>query len=325
MERKKEKWVLKYRKEIEAYLINGELDQVSFFPTKPFQYNALEEFFSHYLANYKVDQETNPIKKFVERYCISEYKKRLNDRKWSVRMNTLHFFDLVQLEGIQEDLLKRLKSRNVSNEEKYQIYILLASFGYKDLYGLFKESKGLPEFLLNVMLHRIVDENNIDEYIDMFEDLHFSWQIGILDMIRDKNLRTDKMILFLEQLIYSESVELRVRALKTISHIGYIRSASVILDWFEKSSKKEAWQSDKFIGERLIAARLMGMIKYEQFLPNLVQLISDSKYIVRTEAAKAIRKYKNGRESLWEIAANHSDGYAKQIAKEWAERSLDYD
>jgi hypothetical protein len=240
-------------------------------------------------------------------------------------MNTLHFFDLFQLEEIKEDLLQRLKDPNLTNEEEYQIFILLASLEYEHLYELFKESKGLPPFLLNVMLNRLVDDENINNYIDNFHELHQSWQISILDLIRNKNLRSWKIIKFLEQLLASETREIRVRALKTIAHIGHVRSVDFIIQSFEKSFRQQDWEDNESTGERLMTARLMGMIKDDRFIPFLEQLITDRKYSVRAEAAKAIRKYKNGKNRLQEIAKNHSDKYSRSIAMEWVERRLDYE
>ncbi|WNF35149.1 HEAT repeat domain-containing protein [Bacillaceae bacterium IKA-2] len=323
--RKKQAWLTEHQEEIQAYLIHGDLEQVSFVPTKSHQFSALEDFFSVYLMNYKIDKNGSPIKKFIEHYFLAEYRKRLNDRKWGVRMNTLYFFDLFKLDVIQDDILQHLKRPNLSKEEEYQIFILLASLEYDNCYEVFKESKGLPPFLLNVILNRLVDENNLSEYLEMFEELDQSWQIGLLDLIRNKNLRSLEIITFLENLLNTEASELRIRALKTVAHIGYLSSPEVIISWFETNSQRENWKSDETTGERLMAARLFGMIKDEQFIQFLEELISDQKFMVRTEAAKAFRKYKNGKERLLIIVNNHSDKYSRNIALEWLERSLDYE
>ncbi len=323
--RKKQLWLHQHQMEIEAYLLHGDLNQVSFVPQKAYQFRALEDFFSHYLTNYKIDQNENLVKKFVERYFLSEYRKNLFASSWSVRMNTLYFLDLFQFEVLTEDLLKRLACKNLTSEEEYQIYILLASLEYEHLYELFKLSKGLPPFLLNVMLNRMVNEDNIGEYIAHFQDLHPSWQIGLLDVIRNKNFRSWEVIKFLESLLTAEIRELRIRALKTIAHIGYVSSFNIMIVWFETNSQREDWLSTDSIGERLMVARVMGMIKDERFLPFLEQLIADQKYIVRAEAAKSIRKYKNGKERLLRIVHYHSDLYSRNIAMEWLERSIEND
>lgn len=322
---KKQSWMDQHQEEIEAYLLHGDIEKITFKPTKSYHFSALEDFFSLYLTNYKVDKANDPVKKFIEHFLLDEYRKRLKDPMWSVRMNTLYFLDLFQLEKLQNDLLDRLKSKDLTNEEEYQIYILLASLGYERLYELFKESRGLPPFLLNVMLNRLVGDENIDEYIDNFYEFQPSWQLALLDLIRSKNIRSWKVVNFLEDLLHTEDMELRVRALKTFAHIGYVSSRDVISKWYEKNINREDWLSNAVTGERLMSARLLGMIKDESFLPILEELIADSKYNVRAEAAKSIRKYKNGKNKLKEIAANHSDKYSRNIALEWVERSLDYE
>jgi hypothetical protein len=322
---KKQSWIDQHQGEIEAYFLHGDIEKVTFRPTKPYHFSALEDFFSLYLTNYKVDKANDPIKRFIEHFFLDDYRKRLKNPVWSVRMNTLYFLDLFQIEEMQNDLLDHLNSKDLTNEEEYQIYILLASLGYDRLYELFKESKGLPPFLLNVMLNRLVHEENIDDYIDNFYQFQLSWQLSLLDLIRNKNLRSWKIVNFLEGLLHTEDMELRIRALKTFAHIGYVSSSQVISKWYEENSNREDWLSDAATGERLIFARLLGMIKDESFLPLLEELITDTKYNVRAEAAKSIRKYKNGKNKLQEIAANHSDKYSRNIAMEWVERSLDYE
>jgi hypothetical protein len=69
----------------------------------------------------------------------------------------------------------------------------------------------------------------------------------------------------------------------------------------------------------------MGDIRHEKFIPFLVQLLGDSVYHVRSEAAKAIRKYKQGRDILLSMASTHPDRFARSISQEWVERSLDYE
>ena len=121
----KQSWIDKHQDEIEQYLLHGDINKITFIPKKSYQFSAIEDFFSDYLSNFKVDKVDNPIKKFVEHFLIEEYRKRLRSREWSVRMNTLYFLDLFQLEKMENDLLRRLKSPDLTNEEEYQIYILL--------------------------------------------------------------------------------------------------------------------------------------------------------------------------------------------------------
>ncbi|WP_156410939.1 HEAT repeat domain-containing protein [Paenibacillus sp. Soil787] len=240
-------------------------------------------------------------------------------------MNTLYFIELFKIERMQDDLLKLLESKKCSSEERYQIYLLLADFGYVHLQELFKESKGLPPFLLNEMISLVIHTDNFESYVEIFYDLPYEWQLSMLDVLRDKNFRSLKLQELLESLLNVTDQEKRVRATKTIASLGYISSPDVITQIINEQSQKEEWGSPQFTGEKLMYARLMGNIKTERFLPYLKQFISDKSYAIRSEAAKAIRKYKNGREILLSITATHPDSYARNIANEWLERSMDYE
>jgi hypothetical protein len=226
---------------------------------------------------------------------------------------------------MQDDLLKLLRRKNCSAEERFQIYLLLAHFDYAHLQDLLKSSKDLPPFLLNELLNRLVDNDNFDSYVDLFHELPEEWQFGLLDVFRDQNLRSEKLQNLLESLLEGSNKELKVRALKTVSNQGYITSPSVITEMVENSIRKGEWQDVQTVGERMMAARLMGQIRVDCFIPYLEQLITDRNYNVRTNAARSIRRYKQGRELLLSIADRHEDAFAKNIAREWLDRSMDYE
>jgi len=321
---RKTAWLEQHLEEIEMYLITGE-GASSFIPSTHFQFEALEDFFSEYLSNFKTESDFNPMKTFVDQYFVRRYRKRLFHSRWSVRMNTLYFIDLFKIVMMQDDLLKLLQSKKCSAEERYQIYLLLANFEYAYLHDLIKVSKGLPPFLLKEMMSRLIIPDNFQSYVQNFYDFAYEWKLSILDVFGDKNLRSLKVQELLEGLLTSNDREMRVRAAKTIASLEYISSPDVIIRILDENFQKKEWQNPQSMSEKMMLARLMGSIREELFLPYLKLLISDQGYIVRSEAARSIRKYKNGREILLVITAEHPDNYARNIAKEWLERSMDYE
>lgn len=328
-QKRKKAWLEQNMNELQEYFVSGKRDYSLISrrcrPIELFHFEALEDFFSDYLSNFKIEPGFNPVKPFIEEYFVPWYRKRLFHSTWSTRMNTLYFIDLFKIEMMQDDLLKLLESKQCSSEERYQIYLLLADFGYVHLQDLFKESKGLPPFLLNEMISLIITTDNFESYVDIFYDLPYEWQLSMLDVLRDKNFRSLKLQELLESLLKSTDREMRLRAAKTIASLAYISSPDVITQIIDEQSKREEWESPQSTGEKLMYARLMGNIKTERFLQYLEQFISDKSYAIRSEAAKAIRKYKNGREILLSITATHPDSYARNIANEWLERSMDYE
>lgn len=326
-QKRKKEWLEQNMNELQEYFVAGKRSS-SFIsrrcrPFELFQFEALEDFFSDYLSNFKIEPGFNPVEPFIEEYFVLWYRKRLFHSKWSTRMNALYFIDLFKIEMMQDDLLKLLESKKCSSEERRQIYLLLAEFRYVHLQDLLKESKGLPPFLLNEMISLVVTPDNFESYVDIFYDLPYEWRLSLLDVIRDKNFRSLKLQELLESLLKARDQEMRVRATKTIASLGYISSPDVITQILDE--QREEWQSQQSAGEKLMYARLMGNIKKQQFLQYLEQFISDKSYVIRSEAAKAIRKYKDGKEILLSITATHPDSYARNIAKEWLERSMDYE
>lgn len=327
--KRKKAWLDQIMNELQEYFVAGKRNYSLISrrcrPMELYQFEALEDFFGDYLSNFKIEPNFNPVKPFVEEYFVPWYRKRLFHSKWSIRMNTLYFIELFKIDRMQDDLLKLLASKKCSSEERYQIYLLLADFGYVYLQDLFKESKGLPPFLLNEMISLVITTDNFESYVEIFYDLPYEWQLSMLDVIRDKNFRSLKLQELLESLLNATDQEKRVRAAKTIASLGYISSPDVITQIIDERSQRVEWHSPQYTGEKLMYVRLMGNIKTERFLQYLEQFISDKSYVIRSEAAKAIRKYKNGREILLSITTTHADSYARNIAKEWLERSVDYE
>ncbi|MGD8192834.1 hypothetical protein ACQCN2_22980 [Brevibacillus ginsengisoli] len=326
IQKKKEEWLLKHDQEIKAYLQTGQASR-TFVPTQEYQYEALEDFFSAFLSNFKLESDEDPIAVFADKYFVPMYKKRLQHGNWSTRMNTLYFIDLFRLRSMQDDLLVHLKSKKCTPEEAHQIYHVLATLGFDQFQDLWKETKELPPYLLNQVMSRLIDPDNFEKYLELFHELPLFWQKGFLDVVRDKNLRSEKLQNLLESLLEGDSTEkeLRVRAIKTIGSLGYLTSPETIVRLIDRNVEGKYWDTPKAAVEKMMVARLMGNIKKDCFIPYLENLISDSGYIVRVEAAKSIRKYKHGKERLMEIATSHTDLYAREIAMEWMERGADYD
>ncbi|MDR6879348.1 HEAT repeat domain-containing protein [Bacillus sp. 3255] len=320
---KKERWLKVQSHDIDIYLFTG-YGAESFVPEKEYQYEALEDTFSDFLSNVKFEKDFGPINAYVERYFAPWYRKRLRSRSWSVRMNTLYFINRFNMDTMQNDLVRHLSSKQCSAEEKLEILLILADFEYKALLELMKDVKELPTFSLNELWSRLVSQDNVDTYVDGFFEYDGSWQGAFLEAVRDKHLRSEKLQQLLEQLIESEQRELRVKALKTIGSLGYMSSVDTFIQWLESNEAKGIWDHPQATGEKLMAARLMGSIRHDRFIPYLKKLIGDKAYGVRAEAARALRQYRQGKSMLTKLAYNHPDAFARSIAQEWIERSPDY-
>ncbi|MGG1663359.1 HEAT repeat domain-containing protein [Brevibacillus sp. NRS-1366] len=324
--KRKVEWLSNHDQEIKAYLLTGKSCE-TFIPVKRYQFEALEDFFSEYLSNFKLESEEDTIVVFAESYFAPVYKKRLWKGNWSTRMNTLYFIDLFRIKSLQDDLLRHLKRRKCSPEETHLIYNVLATFEFDQFQDLLKESKEMPPFLLIQVMSRLIDQINVEHYLEIFQELPLYWKKGFLDVVREKNLRSEKIQHLLESLVQDDSTdkELRIRAIKTIGSLGCLTSPEMILRMIEKKEEDNYWHTPEAAVEKMMVARLMGNIKNDCFIPYLERFISDSSYNVRVEAAKSIRKFKHGKERLQEIAASHADLYAREIAMEWMARGTVYE
>ncbi|MGG2027715.1 hypothetical protein AB1282_18625 [Gottfriedia sp. S16(2024)] len=318
--KQKEEWLNKNILSIENYLIKGKLS-ASFLPRKEIEFEALENIFSSFINIIKFEEGFDPIRPIVNLYFIPRYKDKLKHGNWRERINSLLFINQFKIKMMQDDLIQHLSKKQCSLEEKFNIFLILGSFKYEKLMQLLVEQKKIPSFLLTEILYRHVNEENIHELLIDFDNLPEHFKNPILDLIRIKNLRSDKIHLFLEKLITSENMELRIRSSKTIASLGYISSPNLIVQLLESNGKENQLSNE----EKLMIVRLMGSIRNDLFLSYLNELISDKAYMIRSEAAKSIKKYKNGMEILNKIIEEHTDAYARNIAKEWLERTPEYD
>ena len=321
---KKARWLELHSQDIQTYIYTGSGAE-RIVPESRYQYEALEDMFSDFLSNVRFEKEFEPIGDFVQQYFAPWYQKRLRSRSWSVRMNTLYFIHRFNIEVMQPDLIRHLSSNRCMPEEKFEIFLLLGEFECENLMELMTEAKELPVFLMNELLCRLVSQDNVDAYVDGFYDYPPSWQGAILEAVRDKHLRSDKLQRLLEELMVSMHSELRVKALKTIASLGYLSTIDPFIHWMDNRRVKGIWDHPQADGERLMAARLMGSIRHDRFIPYLNVLIGDRAYSVRTEAAKALRKYRQGKSMLTELASTHPDAFARSIAQEWIERNPEHE
>ncbi|MBB6634406.1 HEAT repeat domain-containing protein [Cohnella thailandensis] len=321
---KRKKWYDEHSRAIDAFLFAGGSAD-SFVPRKKHHFEALENTFGDFLSNVRVEGDFSHFNDVMERYFVPWYREQLRSRSWSERMNALYFIHRFRLASMQPELIRHLSGKSCSEEEKHEIFLLLADFGYEGLPDLMGGSRELPTFLLNELMCRIVSQDKIDEYVERFEDLSAPWQSALLEAARELHLRTDKLQELLERLMSSDRPELRVKALKTLAALGHLSSIEAFLNWLETSKKSGEWDRPQSAGEKLMAARLMGSIRRERFLPHLQELIGDSAYGVRAEAARSLRQYSQGKRMLSELSVNHPDAYARSIAQEWIERNPDHE
>ncbi|WP_046213733.1 HEAT repeat domain-containing protein [Paenibacillus wulumuqiensis] len=319
--------VYKMRKELEMsdsvleeYLSTGETSR-RLSTNEPFRMEAIQEALLHRLSISRTPEERTRIYDFAERYFSSQYEESLHSRQWSTRMNTLLWIEQFQMTSMEKELLDWMADPHCSEEEYFQILRILSKLN----------SHRIPEYLLgndhdlsdSQLLQILLPLNDElqSELIAGFEQYPFRVRCSFIDSLRIRNIRSAEVLDLLERQLSGEDSELRIRALKAISNFGYLTPEATrqLVERMEhehdQAVEQVSWP------ERLMRARVMGNIREDIFVPYLEEMLGDSAYRVRQQAAESIAAYKNGLELLEKVAAGeHADRYAREMAEETLER-----
>jgi len=284
--------------------------ELSFSADSNIEREALEELLTKYTDILEGDQEKESLRILAAANLTDYYRKNLNARKWSTRMNTLYHIENFHLLELKEELIRLAKNgAKQSKEEKIQIYRILASFQYTGIFMLINQQEYLAEKDYRSILTRL-ESHIFDEMIEQFEDCVEELKLAILDVMGVK--KDLEHIYFLEKIFQTYEGELRLRALKAISNIGIVPN----IDKYLPLCQSSVWQ------ERMMAARLMGFIKQETALNLLKELLQDQSWFVRSQAAESIMKFKEGTKVLEDVLQHSKDAFARDMAWEWVNKGI---
>lgn len=290
---------LQFSKEVNLELDESKVDKV-----------ALENILSHYSEVIEGEQEEKRLHSLAHTFLKNHYVKELGSRNWSRRMNVLYKIEDFQLRDLGNKLVEMLHLKKaISVEEKIQIYRVLSSFQYENIYSLLNHDEDLTEKDYRSMLLRL-EADPFYALLSSFPSCREPLQLAILDVISLRG-KIDHTA-FLETVFHSNEGEIRLRALKAIASIGYVQSIHTYLPLAESSS----WQ------ERMMVAKLLGKRKDLSYIPTLRGFMHDSSWWVRSQAAESIMNYKNGKEVLQEILDHSEDMFAKDMALEWINKGV---
>ncbi|MBN8210229.1 HEAT repeat domain-containing protein [Bacillus sp. NTK071] len=302
-EREKEHWKQYYLKQIDS-TIRGKEDLL--IPNKSSMITAFEEVLSRYYSLMKGDTDTaNRIENLAEQVLHNDYKKRLKHGRWSIRMNTLHRIEKFRMVSLIEDCIAIYNEKRTSELESLQILRILANLQDDRVYFiLLKEEREFPSFYYLDLFMRL-DERLFNKFTDIIEDFPLTIQFSLIEAMGDRGDYT--YLPTIESYLLSENAELRIRALKSLVKVGYLKDVEKI----KPSLHAETWQ------ERMMAARLIKRLRDKRFIEDLLILLTDENWWVRTTAAESIIAQQNGVEILEDVAQTHVDRFARDIATEW--------
>jgi hypothetical protein len=288
------------------FLIEGEDLWKQLIPANKFEQKAVEEMLINYANNIVDATVLQKIESFVETYLRDDYRNRLKSKKWSIRINTLYRIFDFRMYSLMDDCIEMLNAKKSYSEEEYFLIYKILSFHHHN--ELFISHMINPKYTIGEMEYKKLlfhaDKQTLQQFILKYEDLPKSLKHTLIDIIGLK-YGVD-YILFLEDKLEDNDVEVRIRVLKAIGQIGFIRNMELYLPFIES----DYWE------ERLMAAKLLGNVPISTAQQYLEELLQDSTWWVRSQAAKTLRGSKFGKEILESFIHSSDDRYAVDMARE---------
>lgn len=302
---------------IERFLTLGE-DSRRIVPRRPWEWRTLEAYLTHRLRVGGTQAEQERIYRLAGDVYGPLYRNRLHARSPQARRHALAHIALFHMDRLQAEVAAFLRSSRLQPEELWAALRALAAFQDKQLTEWLLGRHGkLPvssEHRYRQVLMAL-DTELLEELIERFDEADAALSRNLIDVLRTRNIRTERCLALYERLLHSPSDELRVRALKAAANFGYLTP-----DAEEALLARYADWRRYPRPERLMAARLMGEVRNAGFRSLLEQMIGDEAYAVRIEAAQSIGRYPQGETHLARIAGQHPDRYAREAAGEMLER-----
>lgn len=265
---------------------------------------AAEEVLTSYSTILEGGKEKENLSSFADLHFKDYYLARLKSRKWSKRMNALYHIEDFHMVGLQDVIVKLAGKGDASQDERVHALRILASFQYPNLYDLLIKQEPLSDYEYRNILMRL-DNKGLEQFILGFHRCQDPLKWAILDVIAIH--RETSYTHFVEKVFGAYDSEVRLRALKALAAIGYVKDIKPYLSL----SQSGQWQ------HRMLAAKLFGSLKDQAQLPILLDLLHDPSWYVRSQSGQSIMMFPNGRALLQSVLETSKDAYAKDMAWEW--------
>ncbi|MED3562060.1 HEAT repeat domain-containing protein [Bacillus xiapuensis] len=299
----------KYHSIIYKLLINGGYAR-GLHPQNNAQIKAIEEMLSRYTSVLEGEQEKKNLSEIASFYLKDYYQRRLDSKRWSRRMNVLYHIEDFHMISLLESIDKMAKKRRLSYEETVHVLRILASFQADKMYELLTtDFSNLSEYEYRSILIRL-EQKQFDQFVLGYHKLQAALKLALLDVLSIK--KDVSYQFFIEKVFLNYSGEIKLRALKALAGIGYVKN----IDLYMCLMYSDKWQ------ERMLAAKLIGTLKEEKGIPRLKELLHDQSWWVRHQAGQSISQFSNGKEILTTILETTKDPFAKDMAWEWIHKGV---
>jgi hypothetical protein len=271
---------------------------------------ALEELLSNYSEFLEGNEEEANLNRLAESLLSSKYQRQLRSFRWSTRMNALYHIEAFEMEGLKDGISQMLLRKGTTKEEVIRALAILAQLQSTEIYELLlSKYKYLSYLEYRNILSRLNDDR-FDLFVLGYHSSQPQLQFAVMDLAGLK--KELKYLNFTESVFAVSSGEERVRALKAAVSIGHVRKMEQYLPLLHSVN----WE------ERMLTARLAGIMKAEAAIPDLAELLKDRSWWVRSQAGQSIAMFPQGKEVLQKIITESDDSFARDMAWEWLNKGV---
>ena len=272
---------------------------------KKSQFKLMETMLDEFAAENFQEEQKARIQLLAEKYLTENYRHTLKKGQWAERVNALYFIEDFKLFSLKEDVYQHFMKISKRDEEFRQCMRTCATLQEVRLMDTAIESKDLSFGMIKELLYRLDEEllKMTLERMQLKEDISENMLYAFISFSGEHQI--DMIFPFVEKKLRDERKEVRLKAMSSLCHYKKMTDPSILSDFFDS----EHWQ------ERMYAAKLTGACRFEQYKPYLIYLLADNVWWVRFAGAENLKFFEGGNKVLEQVASDHADAYARDIAR----------
>lgn len=294
------------------YLYKGQKSK-HLIPDSQLKYVAIEELLSDFANVAQGEELQKRMTEFAEKYFLERYKKQLYHRRWSIRMNVLYHIESFEMKQLTDELGNLYESnKKITTSEQVQMLKLLTKFDHPKLFEFITSSKQKHSDFVYRILFSTMSEQTLQYFVAKFHKLPLQLKGTIIDVIGIQN--RFEYGNFLNEQLKQPNDELRIRTLKALANILFPMSLEEV----------KRFSNSQLFEERIMILKICGAVRRKEYIPIIIEKMSDAHFAVRKQAGYTISRFPNGKEIFETILNTSSDTFAKDMASQWLERGINH-
>ncbi|MDF2720105.1 MAG: hypothetical protein K0R28_7030, partial [Paenibacillus sp.] len=196
---------------IEQYLRDGTRSR-QIVPRRSWQFAALENYLFHRMNVSGTPAEIGSISRMAAELYSETYRKSLRSRKWNVRMNALVLIGIFRMKGIEENVRSVVAAGKTGHLEKWTALRVLALLRYPDIINMLLSEDAKHETdIISEHMYRsvlmVMPVELLEELIGRIGEARIPLRLNLIDVLRIRNIRTERVLAWLEVQLADPSEE----------------------------------------------------------------------------------------------------------------------